>query len=454
MLPRTRREDAAFRTRIRQGQHAWTPIWEKTDDDGMVVDVFATSNQPTQTVEGYRLLWFHSVVKSQCDAMSRLDRIERTLRKLTEFQDGDGGRKRQRGDRVAAVENDSAQPCSSLRGEDRGDSPDSTPLSEEVTGVHSDMEMWSEIRREVLTGVLSQRAALAKYGIGWRTLKKMLAHDEPPGYRQSKPKLDAFLPLLRQMLEYDGNAPKKQKHTARGIFDRLRDEHGYGGCETVVKDAVREWRISRREVFLPLSHPPGEPQVDFGEATIRIAGQETKAVIFVMTLPYSGAIFVQAFPKECTETFMEGASPGVRGVRRRAEADQLRQLSHRRHRGAQGPGAEAHSGVPQAPEPFSVHRALLPRASCQREGARGAIAGNGTEKVPRAGAPRQFDRDVQPASHRGMPPGSRRTNQRAIRHETGAAPGRFGRVFTAAATSVRVSTCRGRHRQLGVAGAI
>jgi hypothetical protein len=69
---------------------------------------------------------------------------------------------------------------------------------------------------------------------------------------------------------------------------------------------VREWRISRREVFLPLSHPPGEAQVDFGEATVRIAGRETKVAIFVMTLPYSGAIFVQAFPKECTETFMEG----------------------------------------------------------------------------------------------------------------------------------------------------
>ena len=87
VLPRTRREDAAFRTRIRQGQHAWTPIWEKTDDDGTVVDVFATSEQPTQTVEGYRLLWFHSVVKSQCDAVARLDRIERALRKLTEFQE-------------------------------------------------------------------------------------------------------------------------------------------------------------------------------------------------------------------------------------------------------------------------------------------------------------------------------------------------------------------------------
>jgi transposase len=48
------------------------------------------------------------------------------------------------------------------------------------------MEIWSEIRRQVLTGALSKRAAIAKYGIGWQTLKKMLAHDEPPGYRQAQ----------------------------------------------------------------------------------------------------------------------------------------------------------------------------------------------------------------------------------------------------------------------------
>ena len=66
------------------------------------------------------------------------------------------------------------------------------------------------------------------------------------------------------------------------------------------------WKQSHQEVFLPLSHPPGEAQVDFGEATIRLAGQETKVALFVMTLPYSGAIFIQAFPRECTETFLEG----------------------------------------------------------------------------------------------------------------------------------------------------
>lgn len=90
------------------------------------------------------------------------------------------------------------------------------------------------------------------------------------------------------------------------MFERLRDEHGYQGKLTAVKAAVREWKQSHQEVFVPLSHAPGEDWVDFGETTIRLAGQERKLALFVMTLPYSGAIFLQAFPRECTETFLEG----------------------------------------------------------------------------------------------------------------------------------------------------
>ena len=172
------------------------------------------------------------------------------------------------------------------------------------------MELWKEVRRQVLTGELSRRAACKKYGLGWHTLMKILAHDEPPGYRQSqprvKPKIDEFLPVIHQILIDDRQAPKKQRHTAWRIFERLRDEYQFGGKYTIVKDAVRDWKQSHQEVFLPLSHPPGEAQVDFGEATIRLAGQETKVALFVMTLPYSGAIFIQAFPRECTETFLEG----------------------------------------------------------------------------------------------------------------------------------------------------
>ena len=172
------------------------------------------------------------------------------------------------------------------------------------------MELWTEVRRRVLTGQLSQRAACREYALGWWTLKKILAHDQPPGYRRkepkAKPKLSAFLPIIEQILRDDKSAPKKQRHTAKRIWERLRDEHAFDGCYTIVKDVVREWKLSHREVFLPLVHPPGEAQVDFGEATIKVAGESTKVALFVMTLPYSGAIFIQAFLRECTETFLEG----------------------------------------------------------------------------------------------------------------------------------------------------
>lgn len=81
---------------------------------------------------------------------------------------------------------------------------------------------------------------------------------------------------------------------------------GYTGGYTAVKEAVRNWKQSHKEVFLPLSHPPGEAQVDYGEATVKLNGVETKVALFVMTLLYSGAIHVQAFPRVCTETFLEG----------------------------------------------------------------------------------------------------------------------------------------------------
>ena len=195
------------------------------------------------------------------------------------------------------------------------------------------MEIWSEIRREVLTGVLSKRAAIAKYGIGWHTLKKMLAHDEPPGYRQAnqrpKPKLEPFLPVIRQILEDDGKAPTKQKHTAHRIFERLRDEHGYTGGETVVKDAVREYRISHREVFLPLSHPPGEAQVDFGTGAPVIGpdGANRWEADEGSDLRDDAALFggdVRAGLSQGVHGDVHGGAPAsFRGVRRRAETDHV-----------------------------------------------------------------------------------------------------------------------------------
>lgn len=172
------------------------------------------------------------------------------------------------------------------------------------------MALWAEIRRRVLTGEISKRQACVEYDIHWKTLTKILSHEEPPGFRmtspRAKPKLGPFLSIIHQILEADRTAPKKHRHTAERIFQRLRDEHGYTGCVSIVRTAVAEWKQNRAEVFVPLAHPPGEAQVDFGQAEVVIAGERVTAAYFVMTLPHSDAFFVRAYPKECTESFQDG----------------------------------------------------------------------------------------------------------------------------------------------------
>jgi transposase len=176
--------------------------------------------------------------------------------------------------------------------------------------VFKDMDQWVEIRRRVLTRELSKRAACREYKIEWRTLQRILKHEEPAGYQMQEPrqkrKLERFLPIIHEILQQDQRAPKKQRHTAQRIFDRLRGEHQYDGGLTIVKDVVRTWKQGQAEVFVPLAHRPGEAQVDFGEAQVRLRGELVKVAMFVMTLPYSDAIFCQVFAHECTETFQEG----------------------------------------------------------------------------------------------------------------------------------------------------
>ena len=106
----------------------------------------------------------------------------------------------------------------------------------------TNMEQWAEIRRRVLTEELSKREACREYGLHWQTLKKILAADEPPPFRpkvpRAKPRLGPFLPIIHQILEADRQAPKKQRHTAERIFQRLRDEHGYTGCSSIVRSTA------------------------------------------------------------------------------------------------------------------------------------------------------------------------------------------------------------------------
>jgi len=196
--------------------------------------------------------------------------------------------------------------------------------------VYRDMEKWREIRIRVLNEGVSRREILRETGMHWRTLEKILKHPEPPGYRMRKERISAKLGPYRcrveQILKEDGELPKKQRHTAKRIFEVLRGE-GYAGGYTVVKDAVRELRCRLREVFVPLIHRPGEAQVDFGYALARVGGVLRKVAFFVMALPYSDALFVMAFERECTETFWEGhvrAFAFFGGVPRRIAYDNSR----------------------------------------------------------------------------------------------------------------------------------
>jgi transposase len=107
-------------------------------------------------------------------------------------------------------------------------------------------------------------------------------------------------------MKADREAPKKQRHTEKWIFERLCDEHGFKGGITIVTDYVREARQRTAEKFVPLAHPPGHAQVDFGEAIGVIGGVQRKLHVFFMSLPYSDAFFIKAYPAETTEAFLDG----------------------------------------------------------------------------------------------------------------------------------------------------
>ena len=108
------------------------------------------------------------------------------------------------------------------------------------------VELYAKVRYAVRVEGLSERAAARRFGIDPRTASKMLPFSVPPGYRRTKPpvrpKLDGFIAIIERILAEDKGRPRKQQHTAKRIFERLRDEHGFTGGITIVKDYVAGWR--------------------------------------------------------------------------------------------------------------------------------------------------------------------------------------------------------------------
>ena len=143
--------------------------------------------------------------------------------------------------------------------------------------MYTDMEQWIDVRRAVLVENISKRAACRKFGIHWDTLRRILQHPAPPGYvrKQASQKavIAPWLGRLKELIEANADLPAKQRYTVKRMWDVLCGE-GFAGGYTTVKDAVRQMRKEApKEVFMPLTQPPGEAQVDFGQAVARIGGR-------------------------------------------------------------------------------------------------------------------------------------------------------------------------------------
>jgi transposase len=172
------------------------------------------------------------------------------------------------------------------------------------------VEIYGRVRRAVLVEGQSRRSVAREFGVSRKTIQKMLMYSVPPGYQRQlpirRPKLGPWLGVIDAILKEDKTRPVKQRHTAKRIFERLKGEHGFSGGYTIVKDYVRGEELRGGEMFVPLVHPAGEAQADFGEALVVIAGVEQKAHFLAMDMPHSDDCFGMAFPAETTEAFLEG----------------------------------------------------------------------------------------------------------------------------------------------------
>ena len=147
-----------------------------------------------------------------------------------------------------------------------------------------------------------------------KTVRKALSGNRPE-YRMEKrrnaPVMDAYRAIIDGWITEDQDRPRKQRHSAKRIYDRLVSEHGFTGGESTVRHHVRQRRValgmSKVEAMVPLvPERPGEAEVDWGEAEVVMDGERRKVRLFIMRPRQSGKPFVRAYPGEGQEMFFDG----------------------------------------------------------------------------------------------------------------------------------------------------
>ncbi len=177
----------------------------------------------------------------------------------------------------------------------------------------SRVEQFEGIRRDRREG-LSIRQLAVKYRVHRRTVRAALVDAVPPPRKAPEREAVAFgpyEPVVRAWLIADLDAPRKQRHTARRVWQRLLEEYDAQVAESTIRPHVARLKVevglARKEVMVPQTHPPAaEAEVDFGQFEVSIAGVVLRLWMFVMRLSHSGRAVHIAYANQAQESFLDG----------------------------------------------------------------------------------------------------------------------------------------------------